>query len=75
VEENSVAGGAGSAVAEFLAAQGIVVPILQLGLPDKLIDHASHQQQLAAVGLDVTGIQTAIDERLQLLALPKQARQ
>ena len=74
VEENSVAGGAGSAVAEFLAAQGIVVPILQLGLPDKLIDHASHQQQLAAVGLDVTGIQTAIDERLQLLALPKQAR-
>ena len=74
VEENSVAGGAGSAVAEFLAAQGIVIPILQLGLPDKLIDHASHQQQLAAVGLDVTGIQTAIDERLQLLALPKQAR-
>lgn len=74
VEENSVAGGAGSAVAEFLAAQGIVVPILQLGLPDKLIDHASHQQQLAAVGLDVTGIQTAIDERLQLIALPKQAR-
>jgi 1-deoxy-D-xylulose-5-phosphate synthase len=74
VEENSVAGGAGSAVAEFLAAQGIVVPILQLGLPDKLIDHASHQQQLTAVGLDVTGIQTAIEERLQLLALPKQAR-
>ncbi len=74
VEENSVAGGAGSAVAEFLAAQGIVVPILQLGLPDKLIDHASHQQQLEAVGLDVTGIQTAIDERLQLLALPRQAR-
>ena len=74
VEENSVAGGAGSAVAEFLAAQGIVIPILQLGLPDKLIDHASHQQQLAAVGLDVTGIQTAIEERLQLLALPKQAR-
>jgi 1-deoxy-D-xylulose-5-phosphate synthase len=74
VEENSVAGGAGSAVAEFLAAQGIVISILQLGLPDKLIDHASHQQQLTAVGLDVTGIQTAIEERLQLLALPKQAR-
>ena len=41
LEENSIAGGAGSAVIEFLAAEGIVMPVLQLGLPDKLIDHGT----------------------------------
>jgi len=39
VEENVVAGGAGSGVAEALAAQGIVIPILHLGLPDRFVDH------------------------------------
>ena len=49
LEENSTAGGAGSAVSEFLAEQGIVMPLLQLGLPDRFVDHASHGQQLASV--------------------------
>jgi 1-deoxy-D-xylulose-5-phosphate synthase len=50
LEENSIAGGAGSAVSEFLAEQAVVMPILQLGLPDQFIDHANHQQQLEMVG-------------------------
>ena len=50
VEENSVAGGAGAAVSEFLAAQGIVMPVLHIGLPDKFIDHGKHHEQLGAVG-------------------------
>ena len=67
VEENSVHGGAGSAVSEYLAQSGVVVPTLHLGLPDTYIDHASHQQQLAAAGLDSTGIQRAVEQRLGLL--------
>jgi 1-deoxy-D-xylulose-5-phosphate synthase len=63
VEEHAAMGGAGSAVAESLAAQGIVVPLLQLGLPDRFIDHGEQSQLLRAEGLDATGIERAVRER------------
>jgi 1-deoxy-D-xylulose-5-phosphate synthase len=56
LEENAVAGGAGAAVNEFLAAQGIVRNVINLGLPDTFIEHGSHPEQLAWVGLDSAGI-------------------
>ena len=68
LEENSIAGGAGSAVNEFLSEQGIVMPVLNLGLPDTFIDHATHDQQLASLGLDSAGILTSISKRLELLS-------
>ncbi len=49
VEENVVMGGAGSAVAEALAAAGIEIPLLQLGLPDAFIDHGDPAELLAGV--------------------------
>jgi 1-deoxy-D-xylulose-5-phosphate synthase len=64
LEENSIAGGAGSAVSEFLVEQAVVMPILQLGLPDQFIDHANHPQQLKMVGLDAQQILSRIQERL-----------
>jgi 1-deoxy-D-xylulose-5-phosphate synthase len=63
VEENVVAGGAGSAVAEALAAAGIVVPILHLGLPDAFPDHGDPALLLAQVGLDAKGIAASIQAR------------
>ena len=72
VEENSIAGGAGAAVSEYLAQQGIVMPVLHLGLPDLFIDHSSHTEQLAATGLDTAGILQAIEQRLAMLKLPSQ---
>jgi 1-deoxy-D-xylulose-5-phosphate synthase len=73
VEENSVAGGAGAAVSEFLAAQGIVMPVLHIGLPDTFIDHGKHHEQLGMAGLDCAGIVHSIEQRLSLLQLPNQA--
>jgi len=73
IEENAISGGAGSAVIEFLAAQGIVIPVLQLGIPDKLVDHGSHPEQLTSINLDTAGIQKAIEQRLDVLKLPAQA--
>ena len=67
LEEGSVAGGAGSAVSEYLADQSIVIPILQLGLPDTFVDHGSHAQQLSRVGLDAEQIQSRITQRLEKL--------
>jgi 1-deoxy-D-xylulose-5-phosphate synthase len=64
VEENSVMGGAGSAVAEALAARGIARPLLQLGLPDRFIDHGDQAQLLASVGLDGAGILASVRARL-----------
>lgn len=67
LEEGSVAGGAGSAVSEYLADQSIVMPILQLGLPDTFVDHGGHAQQLSRVGLDAKQIQSRITQRLEKL--------
>ncbi|TLY53496.1 MAG: 1-deoxy-D-xylulose-5-phosphate synthase [Gammaproteobacteria bacterium] len=67
VEDNAIAGGAGSAVAEFLAAQGIQIPILQLGLPDAYLEHASREQLLAEAGIDAAGMRDAILKRWPLL--------
>ena len=64
LEENTVEGGAGSAVAEYFIAKGIDVSLLQLGLPDTFIDHGTHAQQLAQCGLDAAGIETSIRKRL-----------
>ncbi|MDN3637595.1 1-deoxy-D-xylulose-5-phosphate synthase [Simiduia curdlanivorans] len=69
LEENAVAGGAGSAVSEFLNSQGISVPVLQLGLPDSYIDHAKQSQMLAAAGLDPESIVARIQTRMASLAL------
>jgi 1-deoxy-D-xylulose-5-phosphate synthase len=60
VEENAVAGGAGSAVAELLASLGYAVPCLHLGLPDRFVDQDSHAAQLAACGLDGPGILASV---------------
>src|SRR6266581_269760 len=65
VEENAVMGGAGSAVAEALAARSIGTPLLQLGLPDRYVDHGDQAQLLASIGLDKTGIVAAIRARLR----------
>lgn len=67
VEENSVMGGAGSAVNEFLQANALVQPVLNLGLPDSYIEHAKPADMLAECGLDVAGIERAVRERLALL--------
>lgn len=63
VEEGCIMGGAGSAVAEALAVEGLVKPILMLGLPDKFIDHGDPALLLASVGLDAHGIGKSIRER------------
>lgn len=67
LEENVIAGGAGSAVSEFLNQQGVSTKIIHLGLPDEFIDHGKHKDLLADCGLDSKGIQQSIErEQLQL---------
>lgn len=56
VEENTIMGGAGSAVMESLSRQKICVKTMQLGLPDAYVEHGDHAQMLADCGLDKTGI-------------------
>jgi 1-deoxy-D-xylulose-5-phosphate synthase len=63
VEDNAIAGGAGSAVAELLAARNAQSRVLHLGLPDSYLEHASREQLLAEAGIDVAGIRQAILER------------
>jgi 1-deoxy-D-xylulose-5-phosphate synthase len=68
VEEHVVMGGAGSAVAEAMSERRLVLPLLQLGLPDRFIDHGEQGQLLAIEGLDADGITAAIRERFVGLA-------
>ncbi|WP_287496416.1 1-deoxy-D-xylulose-5-phosphate synthase [Pandoraea sp. CB10b_02] len=66
VEEGCIMGGAGSAVAESLLAGGVTRPVLQLGLPDRFIDHGDPALLLASVGLDAAGIAKSICARFDL---------
>ena len=71
VEEGAVMGGAGAAVAEAMAAAGIVKPLLILGLPDKFIDQGDPAALLASVGLDAKGIAASIRTRFGLAGEPR----
>jgi 1-deoxy-D-xylulose-5-phosphate synthase len=62
IEENAIMGGAGSAVGEVLAAAGVQIPMLQLGIPDRFIEHGSRDTCLAAAGLDLAGLTASVDQ-------------
>jgi 1-deoxy-D-xylulose-5-phosphate synthase len=63
VEEGCIAGGAGSAVGECLAAAALALPLLHLGLPDRFIEHGDPARLLAQCALDAPGIEQAIRQR------------
>jgi 1-deoxy-D-xylulose-5-phosphate synthase len=63
LEEGCTMGGAGSAVAESLAAHGVTMAMLHLGLPDRFVEHGDPARILAAAGLDAAGIERSIIER------------
>ncbi|MBD3742746.1 MAG: 1-deoxy-D-xylulose-5-phosphate synthase [Stenotrophomonas sp.] len=68
IEDNVVAGGAGSGVGELLNAEGVLRPILHLGLPDSYQHHASREDLLAEAGIDAAGIRGAVLKRWPQLA-------
>ncbi|MFT5176799.1 MAG: 1-deoxy-D-xylulose-5-phosphate synthase, partial [Gammaproteobacteria bacterium] len=70
VDENAIGGGAGSAVNESLAQQGIEAAVLNLGLPDRFIEHGEREQMLHAAGLDADGILAQVKARLELRPSP-----
>jgi 1-deoxy-D-xylulose-5-phosphate synthase len=67
LEEGCVMGGAGSAVLEALQAEGLQLPVLQLGLPDQFIEHGDPAKLLALLGLDAAGIERSICGRFASL--------
>ena len=73
VEEGAVMGGAGSAVAEALAAAGMAKPLLQLGLPDRFIEHGDPAKLLALQGLDAAGIARSVEARFPSMVEQAQA--
>ena len=64
LEEGVVAGGAGSAVNEWLAASGQQADVLNLGIPDRFMAHGAVEEQLRSAGLDAGGVENAIRQRL-----------
>jgi 1-deoxy-D-xylulose-5-phosphate synthase len=70
VEENAVLGGAGSGVNELLASKGIPVNILNIGIPDRYVEHGSRNDCLAMAGLDADGIFAQVSERLKTIDFP-----
>ena len=66
IEATVIAGGAGDAVLETLSAHGVSIPVLQLGIPDRFIEHGTRAENLATAGLDSQGIDFAIRAWRQL---------
>jgi 1-deoxy-D-xylulose-5-phosphate synthase len=61
LEENVTAGGAGSAVGELLAAEGVAMPLMHIGIPDRFVEHGSREDCLAAAGLDFASVSGAVE--------------
>jgi 1-deoxy-D-xylulose-5-phosphate synthase len=61
LEENAVAGGAGSAVLEVLQRIGSCIPVLQIGVPDGFVEHGSREDNLVAAGLDAAAVRATIE--------------
>ncbi len=64
IEDNAIAGGAGSAVNELLMSHGLRTPVLNLGIPDVIVEHGSREECLKEVGLDAAGIRRALEKWL-----------
>jgi 1-deoxy-D-xylulose-5-phosphate synthase len=73
IEDNAVAGGAGAGVSEWLATQGLELPLLHLGLPDRFLEHGSREQLLSEAGLDAAGITASIRARFPQVAALRSA--
>ena len=71
IEENAVIGGAGAGVGELLAAAGLQLPLLHIGIPDRFIEHGSRDTCLASAGLDLAGLTASVE---RWWALQTQAR-
>jgi 1-deoxy-D-xylulose-5-phosphate synthase len=69
VEENSLVGGAGSAINEFLAAENLPVNMLNLGIPDRFIGQEKPTSMIKECGLDAAGVEASINERLLSMEL------
>jgi 1-deoxy-D-xylulose-5-phosphate synthase len=61
IEENAIAGGAGSAVDECLAAAGIARATRRIGIPDRFIEHGTREDCLALAGLDAAGLARQVE--------------
>ena len=61
LEENVTAGGAGSAVGELLAAEGVAMPLMHIGIPDRFVEHGSREDCLTAAGLDFASVSGAVE--------------
>lgn len=68
LEDNVIAGGAGSGVNALVASLPQPLPVLNLGLPDAFVSHGTREELLADCGLDAAGVLRAIQQRLRLLA-------
>jgi 1-deoxy-D-xylulose-5-phosphate synthase len=68
LEEGATMGGAGSAVLEALQAANVQKPVLQLGLPDRFVEHGDPAKLLASIGLDAAGIAASIAQRFGAVA-------
>jgi 1-deoxy-D-xylulose-5-phosphate synthase len=73
IEENTLLGGAGSAVNEFLLRANYRIPILNLGLPDEFIEHGKAPEMLAAAQLDAESIADSIKKKLQACKIQSEA--
>ena len=71
IEENAIMGGAGAAVGEFLNAAGLQLPMLNIGIPDRFIEHGTRDTCLARAGLDLAGLTASVEP---WWALQSQAR-
>jgi 1-deoxy-D-xylulose-5-phosphate synthase len=75
LDENAVAGGAGGAVTEALAANGLVTRVLHVGLPDRFLQHGAREDMLREAGLTAEQVEALVRPHLERLARSRALQQ
>ncbi|AKZ65825.1 1-deoxy-D-xylulose-5-phosphate synthase [Candidatus Palibaumannia cicadellinicola] len=65
IEENTIIGGAGSGVNEYIMRKKLLVPVLNIGLPDYFIPHGSQEEIRTSINIDSDGILKQIEQWLR----------
>jgi 1-deoxy-D-xylulose-5-phosphate synthase len=76
LEDHSLQNGFGTAVLEYAGTHDLsIADLTRLGMPDRLIGHATRPQQLAEVGLDVPGIIASVRDAVRKASARREVAQ
>ncbi len=66
VEDGTIVGGLGTAIVDFMNANGYMAEVLKIGVPDRFVEHGTPEELYRELGMDAAGITCAVKKFLDI---------